>query len=307
MSILRNYLDCVAFIFCESHKGPRAIGTGFFIEKFADFGGVAVRSIYFVTARHLIEQAGQKLGSSRITIRVNQLGGGTADIVVPVDRFIQSRIDGSVDVTVTRLMEISDTYRIVPLPLWGNYFSDGIRIGEGTATATIGLFHRVIGKNSNVPIVRTGTIASLPGEPIQTGYGDAKMYIIESRSLGGLSGAPVLAILPVWQNPRATTEIVDDPFGDMFGQSIGPRIKTRVDMKNVYKLIGITHGHWDALLSSENGKTHEIKRSDLERINEGLSLVTPVEALDALLEEEHAQEELSRYADEYLKRIRSSD
>ena len=43
----------------------------------------------------------------------------------------------------------------------------------------------------NLPIVRLGAIAAMPGEYIKTDWGCLRAYLIEARSIGGLSGSPV--------------------------------------------------------------------------------------------------------------------
>jgi hypothetical protein len=52
------------------------------------------------------------------------------------------------------------------------------------------------GDLKNVPIVRVGNLASYPSEQIQTrAFGRMEAYLIEARSIGGLSGSPVSFIL----------------------------------------------------------------------------------------------------------------
>jgi hypothetical protein len=65
-------------------------------------------------------------------------------------------------------------------------------IGIGDEVFAVGLFNQKWGNERNIPIMRTGIIASMPEEPllgeIDTPY-DA--YLAELRSIGGLSGSPV--------------------------------------------------------------------------------------------------------------------
>src|SRR5258705_8778907 len=60
-----------------------------------------------------------------------------------------------------------------------------------------GLFLGHHGKSRNVPIVRFGTVSAMPGELLESTYTNKphQSYVIESRSLGGLSGSPVFLIL----------------------------------------------------------------------------------------------------------------
>jgi hypothetical protein len=71
-------------------------------------------------------------------------------------------------------------------------------ISIGDETSTIGLYSRVPGRNDNVPVVRVGNIAMMPGELICCSDDvDRELYLIEMRSTGGLSGSPVFAFSPI--------------------------------------------------------------------------------------------------------------
>lgn len=67
-------------------------------------------------------------------------------------------------------------------------------IGIGDEVLMVGLFTKRYGYRKNIPIVRGGIISAMPEEPIEdqeTGnLYDA--YLIEIRSIGGLSGSPVI-------------------------------------------------------------------------------------------------------------------
>ncbi|MEO6887988.1 MAG: hypothetical protein ABI456_02820 [Ktedonobacteraceae bacterium] len=68
----------------------------------------------------------------------------------------------------------------------------------GDETYTVGLYSLVPGRNDNVPVVRVGNVAMMPGEPIRCGDNmDRELYLIEMRSIAGLSGSPVFAFSPV--------------------------------------------------------------------------------------------------------------
>ncbi|MCJ2056321.1 hypothetical protein MKL09_07135 [Methylobacterium sp. J-048] len=305
MQLPFRYLDSVAFIFCRAPEGLRPIGTGFFIELVDAYDGAAIMSNYFVTARHVIENATSKLGAQSIVIRVNELRDGVKEVELPVSEFFQSLREGSADVTIARYSTPSALSGIAPVALWKEPIFADMNIGIGSKTLTVGLFHRIINKNRNVPIVRTGSIAAMPFEPIDTGYGDATMYIIEARSIGGLSGAPVFVEIPGWEKPKTFTGVTENYFGGVPGRTPGLAFETKIEMTSTYKLIGLTHGHWDARLSAQPSGRYEVSREDLERINEGLSLVTPVARVRELLEEDHMREELETYAKKYLETFKN--
>lgn len=85
------------------------------------------------------------------------------------------------------------------------------QIGPGEEIFTTGMFNTVLGTNLNRPIVRIGTIAAMPAEPIETRSGySLPSYLVEVRSIAGLSGSPVfvhMAPLRVLRG-RTVTETV---------------------------------------------------------------------------------------------------
>jgi hypothetical protein len=64
-------------------------------------------------------------------------------------------------------------------------------IGLGDEVYVAGMFTARIGDSRNIPIVRVGIISAMPDEKVRTNYGYHHAYLIESRSIDGLSGSPV--------------------------------------------------------------------------------------------------------------------
>jgi len=61
----------------------------------------------------------------------------------------------------------------------------------------VGRFVSHEGTERNAPVVRFGTIAMMPGEPIRQERGfDQESYLVECRSLPGFSGSPVFVYMP---------------------------------------------------------------------------------------------------------------
>ena len=63
-------------------------------------------------------------------------------------------------------------------------------IGIGSEVYFPGLFVHHHGRNE--PIVRGGIVSSMPTEPVLTEFGEIHAYLAEARSVGGLSGSPVI-------------------------------------------------------------------------------------------------------------------
>lgn len=165
-------------------------GTGFVAVSYID--GAAFQSI--VTARHVIEGI-----EPDIHLRINTLDGevkiialrksdfhqhssGTVDLVacptvIPVDRFAISHLD----VEEPELMFEDYAPKNGADP----------EFGLGDEVIVVGMFQQRIGQSKNIPIIRSGTIAALPEEEIDTVHGRHSAYLIEVKSIDGLSGSPV--------------------------------------------------------------------------------------------------------------------
>jgi hypothetical protein len=148
-----------------------------------------------------------------------------------------------------------------------------------------GLFTKAPGKERIVPIVRHGNIAMLPEEKVQTGLGFADVYLIEARSIGGLSGSPVFArpsILLMAERGRGKN--VEPVFG------VGG-----------VRLLGVTQGHWDIRESDMNNP--RFAHSPLHGVNLGIAIVTPAYKLLETLNRPELAELRSRIEDNHRQSI----
>lgn len=124
------------------------------------------------------------------------------------------------------------------------------RIDIGTDVFITGLFLRHFGRERNIPIIRTGTIAALPEEPIEIGQeGEerrVKAYLIETHSIGGLSGSPVFA------NPM-NIETQDE----------------RSELRTMHIWIGLVSAHWQ----------FDQDKTEAQQLNSGIAIVSPRESV----------------------------
>jgi hypothetical protein len=130
-------------------------------------------------------------------------------------------------------------------------------IGLGDEVSIPGLFLSHIGTTKNVPIVRTGNIAAMHGEPVPTDRGLMDAYLVEMRSVGGISGSPVLthmAIRPSVLLPESENSTKIEQSG-----------------KSHY-LLGLMHGHYTITTRDE-----WVIRTDQQvgDINAGIAVVVP--------------------------------
>jgi hypothetical protein len=114
------------------------------------------------------------------------------------------------------------------------------------------------GEKQNLPVVRFGSISAMPSEPLWVASPTRPAFLVETRSLGGMSGAPVLFHTdPYYMGPRK-------PISDESDNKI-----------RVYPslLIGLIRGTYPG--NSQSDWTEEIVGAD-ERFNTGISIVLPI-------------------------------
>lgn len=183
--------NCVVFVGIPGEMpDPEYRGTAFIVTV----PGTQNNSYaYLVTARHVAEHVMGK----EFYIRVNRKIGtavpmrGRADnpwwfhpterktVDAAVTLFAPGRLD-ELDVEHIPIAMFADEQRIAES-----------RIGVGDEVFITGLFTKVTETTRNLPIVRMGNVAMIPGEKIPFGDEYIDAYLIEARSIGGLSGSPV--------------------------------------------------------------------------------------------------------------------
>ena len=260
--------DCVAFVYYESANGAKIpAGTAFFIQDPEPTIGADLTTKYCVTARHVIESIVKYGHGGGVWLRLNRPNGEISWVNVPLTDWL-----GHPDETDTMWFEHRDNPRFdVSACIWRypdsllqgfgvvapytSVFVDDKKISEHAISAgdevfMTGLFANHIGKRRNIPIVRCGNIAAMPEEPVETALGPMEAFLIEARSIGGLSGSPVFVSLG------------SQRLGKGGQYSLGPWY--------VY-LLGLVHGHWDA----RRGDTVPDDTTNGASINQGIAVVAP--------------------------------
>lgn len=122
-----------------------------------------------------------------------------------------------------------------------------------------GLFRHHFGKSRNIPIVRTGNLAALSEERIKTrGLGEIDAFLVEARSIGGLSGSPVFLNLGVTRQ-------------------IGGQVKFTTGNGPIFFLLGLIYGHFDSPGGEVDAAEIEADASTNEKVNAGIAIVVPIE------------------------------
>jgi len=263
-------MRCVGFIGEAMHEDSSGISgdlcaTGFFIAAPYDSPELAnKRMAYFVTAAHVAKD----LSDKPIYFLVNKRGGGVVGFrSVWTTEWWVHPTDRAADVCLIPVGQQPDA-DIKGVAIKDFVTAEDItskRVGVGDETFITGLFTEAPGKSQNMPIVRHGNIAMLPEEQIQTDLGYADVYLVEARSIGGISGSPVFV--------RALDEGEESP--------------ARGSVRGM-KLLGLAHGHWDIKESEINQASivHDRKTG----VNLGIGIVTPATKILDILNSEANKE-----------------
>jgi hypothetical protein len=152
-------------------------------------------------------------------------------------------------------------------------------IGIGDEVFYPGLFTQVPGKKENTPILRHGNLAMFPKDQVQVDLGKSgksvfmDVYLVESRSIGGLSGSPVFV--------RQTASVNGRTFN-----------KKRVELFGAsdFSLLGMMCGHYDTIPSRD-------------QINSGIAFVVPSHKILETLDQPALLNSRVQYEQHLLNRV----
>jgi len=229
-------------------------GTAFIVALRMD---PSTRFTYLVTAKHVADA----IEGKDFWVRANTKDGGSQIISGRGVHWWKHPTDAAADVAVFPWSppDDLDVERVmVPSVLTPEMMRDK-NIGIGDEVFITGLFSFALGKDRNMPIVRTGNIAMIPEDKIETGYGDADIYLVEVRSIGGISGSPVFV--------RQTV------FLDVHVKS-NPQEKSPLIGLGKYYLLGLVHGHWDIHEKDMNAPSSPVAPKGAG-VNLGIANVVP--------------------------------
>jgi len=222
MQVAEEIRNCTVFIGIPTQLGFSVAGTGFLMG--VDQGDYSF--CYLVTAAHLIwpGRASDKTGTvpeGKVHLRLNRLNGASPKLIGVENNQWRFHRDRRVDLCVLpmgALIEADDSeIDAASISLTGMALTPekitqfGVCVGDEIFIT--GAFVGRVGERKNIPIVRIGNIAAMPEEPISFGSPRKPAYLIETRSLGGVSGSPVFVNLQT-QRINAAPKSYDDPKGN---------------------------------------------------------------------------------------------
>jgi hypothetical protein len=281
--IADHLLDCSIYLYRSvnaAQAGEGSGGCGFFVHVPSSKHENTIH-LYAVSSKHVID------GGFRV-LRLNSAAGVET---IPSDR--QSWIDhpSGDDVSVLPIETLDTRIRWFSIPVEKFISRETIgdyRIGPGDETFLIGRLVTREGRQRNMPVVRFGNISMMadPGEPVMREDGSVQeSFLVECRSLSGLSGSPVFVTTTQGYGP----EHVPKEYRPRLHQTTAG---VRVGVLNVYGthgpwLLGINWGHirlWRTVYRAD----HETRVDDLRvEANTGIACVVPAwRILEALNQQE---------------------
>jgi hypothetical protein len=272
----------VAYLGCELPNGDLKIGgTVFFVAR--PFGAMEGKNFtYAVTAKHCLDGI-RKLGADFVVIRLNTREGGFVVLRMPISGWVSHPTDKSVDVSIFRLnLPNTADHKVFPIEgFMSDQFMSDMQIGVGDEVFISGLFAPHIGATKNIPIVRIGNIAAMPEELVDTAdFGKMKAFLLECRSIGGLSGSPVFA------SPGPV-------------RVLGERVwLNQTNFLRQFRILGLMHGHFAFPPLSKIIGDDPLTR---ERLNMGIAIVPTYDKILEVLNQPFVQDYEARALEEFRR------
>jgi hypothetical protein len=286
----------VCFVCANIGGELKPVGTAFFFS----ISTPPVNWLFVVTALHVVsnvqlknadETAFVNSDDGKTFLRVNTKDGGFKVVEVTEDKWVKPDMSAGeiVDITFCQwevLPSASDfDFRAIGAELAATKdVMAAQQIGVGNEIAFAGLFVNHHGQKRNEPIVRFGNICGMPVEPVSTRVGDIKAYLVESRSVGGLSGSPVFVDVG---NYRVVDNVRQYRYGD----------------DKVLYLLGVVNAHFDVFVTQA---TVDVSPSD-EHVNKGIAVVTPIDKVLDVIQQSRIGRAMKAAAEAAVKQLQAMD
>ena len=272
VKIPRDIVNCVVYLGSQDHAHQyQWRATGFFVSyPLVPRWQTDMRISYLVTAYHVIHGLRGE-GHRHIWLRLNTKSGGVAEWKTNIDDW-RGHPSRNVDVAVYPISNPQLGQEIEYGAVMRESFAEeekirhgAMGVGPGDEVGLPGLFRLHCGRERNLPIMRVGSIAALPAEPLRMRISreevwSCRAYLIEARSIKGLSGSPVFV--------HVRTEEVGEGW-----------------VKYHVALLGLMQGHYEAMAGldsvSDNDMADALKDNVL---NTGIGIVVPAEDIAEVLE-----------------------
>jgi len=260
MQVPEEIRKCVAFVCYRNANGIlEPAGTAFSVWLRSE-GWVGGGFGYVVTAKHVIAGIKTTAKDDKVILRVNMLDGSAQLVETDINDWHFHPDDDSVDVAVLALtLPVTPGIYHLAIPT-DMAATDSViamqQIGPGLEVFLTGLFVNHYGEHRNLPVVRTGTIALMPEEKVAIrNFGPVDAFLIEARSVGGLSGSPVFVYMDAMSLDADHVRRL---------RNTGP----------VFYWLGLMHGHFQAPVGDLGDDIGDSAFSQ-EYVNMGIAIVIP--------------------------------
>ena len=248
MRVPDRLLTSVGFVSLASPE-PEYLGTAFIVGVAGKWGNAYTHA---VTAKHVADSVD---GQSYL-IGVNFKDGEMGWFGSSLKWWSHPTESDTVDVAVT---VFTPTPRMDVEYISETVFATDKRIkqyniGVGDEVNVVGLFTGFSGSQKHIPVVRTGNIAMMPSDKLPVNGGETEVYLVEGRSIGGLSGSPVFV--------RHTVSI---PGVAATGEP------QQISGVSQLHFLGLMHGHWDLKIGTDVMQA--------EAVNMGIAIVIPAQKI----------------------------
>lgn len=293
-------LKCVVFLGKDTENGRRYIGTGYIVIEYRPDKSF----LFLVTAAHIAEE----LEGFDFYIRANHRDGQAVELKQECEKSLwwyhpteKASVDAAVMmVPFPEIMELD--IQPIPRPMFVSRATIREKnIGVGDEVFVAGLFTNAKGTSRHIPIIRIGNVAMMPEEkiffptedkPDQWLYAD----LLESRSIGGLSGSPVFIRETVRLNTFSRG-------GQMRVATAREESGEPTEMAGLgrFHFFGSMVGHWQIPLPAE------FSRTQLEAVNMGIAPMVPAHKILEVLEQPELSEMMNRLANQAKERLKQED
>lgn len=266
MRIDESWMKSVAFLAIRLQNDEFVyVGTAFWLGR-NEPGSYFSKRTYLVTARHVLDDIRRKTAVEELWLRVNYKDGSAKWICTQMSQWYMNPSDSSLDVAVLEWAVPQEyDHLVIPLSLcMSPEVAAANEVSLGDEVVIVGLFKHHYGEARNIPIIRVGNLAMKGEEGIQTkAFGKIDGYLIEARSIGGLSGSPVFLNF-------GPTRVL----GGKFMHSTNA----------VAILLGLVHGHYDV-----SGDEIDAAGGQSDRVNTGIAIVVPAHSIVTVIEQYEKQ------------------
>lgn len=262
MRVDKNIPKVVCYIGYRRRDGTVKIGgTAFFAECSGPESLVGL----VVTGKHVIQEIKAEAPGEPVTLWMNHVDDGMKPVDTDPDRWLFHPSVSSVDAAVYKdpfPLDGWDHHVILKEGFVSDAFLQQFHVGVGDDLYFPGLFIWHMGRTRLSPIVRQGTIAGMPEDPIYSDWlGPMEAFLAEVRSIGGLSGSPVFIHKSPWRYPPELSE--DDEASAAYF-----KYSSNTENPNPEAFVGLVHGHFD-----EKGKL--VDTLTARAVNTGISVIVP--------------------------------